>query len=450
MRWRALLFLLLLASATEFLVRGPLRLRHATEWNDFLSPYIQSRLWIQGADPYAPQNLVRSWPARKPMFTFVLRDAASGTLVAKRGVPSPYPITSFVVLSPLGLVSWNAAQFLWIVLSLGAVGIMIGGMLGIAGVSWRDPRAWIFAAFTLALAPIHTGLVTENPAALVVALCVAAVWAAGDSRDNLAALLLALAMCLKPQVGLCFLLFFLLQRRWRIARVTSGVCASIALVAVARMSIAGTPWLFTYINNSRLVFASGSINDFSAANPVWFHMLNLQVALDPLLGKVSWTNLAAFLMGGVLFSAWLWVELKSGRRVSPLLSLSTLVVISLLPIYHRAYDAALLVVPLGWAYLQETQQLAALRSTRALIAFFLTPGGALVSQVAEHAHMAPTITHSWWWRSFIVAHQVWALLLLSTLLLWVMASSSPLPLSEEIQSRTSRRVRPVDRFLVKV
>jgi Glycosyltransferase family 87 len=436
MRWRAVLLLLLVAAATEFMVRGPLRLRHGTEWNDFLSPYIQSGLWIQGADPYAAKNLVKHWPARKPMFTFVMRDAADGSLVAKRGVPSPYPITSFVVLSPLALLSWNMAQFVWIVLSVGAVAIMICSVVAMAGVSWREPKAWIFAAFTLALAPIHTGLVTENPAVLVVALCVATVWVAEHSRENLAALLLALTVCLKPQVGICFLLFFLLQRRWRIAWVASGLCSFIALIAISRMSIAGTPWLFTYINNSRQAFSSGAINDFSEANPVWFHMLNLQVALDPLPGKVSSSNFGALAVGVVLMCGWLRLGLKSGRHSTPLLSLSTLVVISLLPIYHRSYDAALLVLPLGWALLQGMQQTAAPRSTLGLIALFLTPGAALVNQIAERAHMSATITHTWWWRSFIVAHQVWALLLLSTLLLWTMAKSSAVPSSEEIDMRT--------------
>src|SRR5207248_2685000 len=129
-----------------------------------------------------------------------------GTLIAKRGVPSPYPITSFVVLSPLALGSWDVAEFLWILLSLGAVGILICGIVAITGVSWRDPKAWMFAAYTLALAPIHTGLATQNTAVLVVALCVATVWAERRARENLAALLLALAICLKPQLGLCFLL----------------------------------------------------------------------------------------------------------------------------------------------------------------------------------------------------------------------------------------------------
>lgn len=429
-----MLLLLLAGAVTEFLIRGPLRLWHGTEWNDFLSPYIQSRLWIQGADPYAAENFVRLWPAGKPMFTFVMRDAADGKLVAKRGVPSPYPITSFVVLSVLALGSWDVAEFLWIVLSLGAVGILICGIVAINGVGWRDPKAWMFATYTFALAPIHTGLATQNPAMVVVALCVATVWAERRARENLAALLLALAICVKPQLGLCVLLFYFVRRQWRMVWVTSGLSGCISLIAIGRMWVAGTAWLFPYIDNSRRVFASGAINDFSGANPVWFHMLNLQVALSPLGGMVRWTNFLAVGIGVALAGTWLWLTSKSVRTTSPLLSLSTLAVISLLPIYHRSYDAALLVFPLGWALLQETHLRTIVHSSLALIALFLAPGGTLVAQLAELGHISANTTNSWYWRSFIAAHQVWALLLLSTLLLWAMAKSSAEPASTEIET----------------
>jgi hypothetical protein len=73
---RILLLLLLLGAGADFFVRGPLRIVHGTEWNDFLSPYIQSRAWISGMDPYSTESFLKFWPAGKPMFAFVTRDAA--------------------------------------------------------------------------------------------------------------------------------------------------------------------------------------------------------------------------------------------------------------------------------------------------------------------------------------------------------------------------------------
>jgi hypothetical protein len=31
-------------------------------WNDFLSPYIQSKAWVRGKNPYSAQSLVSLWP----------------------------------------------------------------------------------------------------------------------------------------------------------------------------------------------------------------------------------------------------------------------------------------------------------------------------------------------------------------------------------------------------
>ena len=89
-------------------------------------------------------------------------------------------------------------------------------------------------------------------------------------------LLFAVAICLKPQVGLCFLLFYVTQRRWRVAWVASALCGLVAVIAGGRLLLARTPWLSSYVENSRQVFAPGAINDFTLANPLWFHLINLQ------------------------------------------------------------------------------------------------------------------------------------------------------------------------------
>jgi hypothetical protein len=424
MRSRAVLLLLLVAASTEFFIRGPLRLRHGAEWNDFLSPYIQSRAWVHGINPYNAETLVKLWPAGKPMFTFVLRDAADGTLVAKRGVPSPYPISAFVVLAPLAFLSWNAAQTLWILISLGAVGFVIYALLAIAGVSWRDPSAWAFGAFTLALAPIHTGLATENPAIVVVALCAGALLAEKQSQFSLAGILLASAICLKPQVGLCFLLFFIFQGRRKLVRVSAAAVTVVAALAIISMTMAGTPWLGSYLENSRHIFAAGAINDFTPANPVWFHMVNLQVGLYPLLGKTVLANWCSLLIGAALLCAWMGIAFRSNRNASPMLLLSALVMVSLLPVYHRSYDAALLVFPLAWALLYEHREKTAVKRTLALVGLFLLPGGVFVSLIAERVHLPSTIVNTWWWRSFVMAHQMWTVVILAILLMWTMRRAS--------------------------
>src|ERR1700736_1609801 len=96
-RWTVLCLSLLLMAGAEFIVRGPVRaVRTATQFNDFLSPYIQANAWIRGLDPYSPQILLKLWPAQAPHFSFLPKEVATGTLVANRGIPTAYPITALV------------------------------------------------------------------------------------------------------------------------------------------------------------------------------------------------------------------------------------------------------------------------------------------------------------------------------------------------------------------
>jgi hypothetical protein len=46
---RLLLSVLLLVAVAEFVVRGPVRIAtDGMQWNDFMSPYIQAKTWVQG------------------------------------------------------------------------------------------------------------------------------------------------------------------------------------------------------------------------------------------------------------------------------------------------------------------------------------------------------------------------------------------------------------------
>ncbi len=406
------------------MIRGPMRLRLATEWNDFLSPYLQSRLWLRGMDPYSSENFLKFWPGDKPPFNFIIKDAAEGSLVSKRGVPSPYPPTAFVVLAPLALASWKTAQFLWITLSLAAIGFIIWSLVEIAGASWRDRKSWVFAAFTLALAPFHSGLATGNPVVLVVALCSASIWAERKSRIFLCATLLALAVCLKPQIGMCFLLFFIVQQCWNVAVIAGSISLVLSSLAVVRLAVTGAPWFSSYLQTTRQIFQSGAINDFTPLNPVWFHMLNLQVVLYPLLGGIRLANFVAVLFGAALGGLWLWKHVKSGPHEACLLSLSALLVISLMPVYHRTYDAALVVFPLAWLMLDQQGPKRFARPGLALIAIFLSPGGVFVHQLAMRAHLPAEVLNSVSWRVFVVSHQTWALFFLAVFLLRSMFRAS--------------------------
>jgi hypothetical protein len=309
---------------------------------------------------------------------------------------------------------------LWLLLNFGALAFIAVGLVGFYGLPWNDPRAWFFLAFILALAPLHTGLFTENPIILVLGLGVGALCALKHGRVPLAAITLTIATSLKPQVGLCFMAFFLVQRSWKLVAMVCGMSAVILMFAVARLGVAGTPWWNSCLRISHSIFARGGINDFTPANPIWFHMINLQVAFFPLIARTTVANVLAVIVSLGLGGLWFMRARTVGDKSDDLLTLSTIGVISLLPVYHRFYDAGLLIFPIAWAVMGRKAPRNAAWSTLGLAALFVFPGAVLITQAAERAHLPVENVNSWWWRSFIVGHQVWALFFLAVVLLIAM------------------------------
>jgi hypothetical protein len=101
--------------------------------------------------------------------------------------------------------------------------------------------------------------------------------------------------------------------------------------------------------------------------------------------------------------------------------LSAIAVISLLPVYHRFYDATLLVLPLCWVFVSYRKARVFAILSSVLMIPFLIPGGTLLETMEISGRIPAALAHRWWWEAFAMAHQVWLLLFLGILLLYEMA-----------------------------
>lgn len=416
--------LLLLSAAAEFIVRGPLRFAHAANFNDFISPYIQTRAFISGIDPYSSENLLRLWPADSEHYDFLAHDFAEGTLVYKHGIPTAYPLTAFVLLVPVAALPWHIAHPLWLVATVLSFAVAVTSLMKIAKLFPLTRRTLVFLILALALAPFHTGLAAGSIVTIAVAASAAGVSAAEQDRDLLAAVLLAIAISLKPQIGLPFLFYYLLRRRWRIAAISSGVVATLAVIALVRLTVSGTPWLQNYLYDGRVLLGPGSLGDFTEKDPLRFGLVNFQVAAYTILQNRDYASAAAFAVAAATGLIWLFIFFRSVSHHNTLLELSTLAVLSLIPVYHRFYDASLLIFPLAWSLTalaaQNGRFRAIARCALAMILLvFLVPGGTILEQFQQAGHFAAIQNH-WWWKMIVLPHESWVILLLSLLLLRAM------------------------------
>ncbi len=231
-----LLGILLLCAGAEFCIRGPARFAEAASFNDYISPYVQTRAWMQGEDPYSARTLVRLWPHDADHPEFLARELANGSLVFKRGIPTAYPLPTFVLNTPIAFLPWHIAQPVWLIITLLSFVVTIASVMSVGRLLPWGRRSFVFLGLALALAPFHTALAAGSIVSVAVAASAAAVWAAGRERELLAGVLLAAAVCLKPQIGLPFLFYYFVRGRWRIAGAGTGIVGKLFAVATARLT----------------------------------------------------------------------------------------------------------------------------------------------------------------------------------------------------------------------
>jgi hypothetical protein len=295
---------------------------------------------------------------------------------------------------------------------------MLASVLALPSTNWK----LLFVAAVLALAPFHTGIGRANPGVFSVTLAGLAVWASLRQRPRLAGLLLAISVCLKPPLGCALLLYYLLVRRdKRLGAYCLGATAFVSLVAVGWLGVHGNHWWTDLSANLRWLDVSGTSGDFTSANPIRFTMINLQVLLFAIFPSARAANVTAYALSGVLAAAFLFLT-RNRYATRELLEASTVAVLSLLPIYHRSYEAAVLVLPLAWAIAQLHSEFApSARISLALMAVFLVPGGALLQRLSSEGIIPLAISSKFWWDPVVMAHETWALLGLLLALLYARA-----------------------------
>jgi hypothetical protein len=115
--------------------------------------------------------------------------------------------------------------------------------------------------------------------------------------------------------------------------------------------------------------------------------------------------------GGVVL--YLWGRLLSERR--DLLISSAVAVLTLLAVYHRFYDAAILCLALAWAastYAHEPSLRRVAVGAAACCAVFFVPGAWMLQRLVNDGKISTQAAQSFWWNVIVIRHQNWALVAL--------------------------------------
>ena len=410
-----LALLLMCYGTAVFAVRGVSR--GAKDSGDFATLFAATRAWVHGANPYERENVVHEW------------DAAGGEAKATpdwHATPSVYPPTTFLVLCPWALLSWSTARILWLAVSVGSI---ILGLISLCRVSQSDsdlPRSLGFVGLSLSLYPLSTGVSKGNPAVIATSFLILSVILALTRRQIVGGLLLAIALALKPQLAAPFFLYHAMERRWRLVFAAGLIFCAIAVIATIRTNSIASGWRADWLAKVHTTTEPGGINDISESNPYRFQAINLAVLTEAVTRSPRLANVFNAVFSSLALLILLLSDRFRNRAESRWLFASAIAVFCLLPVYHRFYDASLLIFPLYWAFFHVpsgSRSAMTVVPVVLLILPFVLPGAVLLSNLVDTHRVATSVATSYWWNAFVMPHQVWALVGLYACLVWRFARS---------------------------
>lgn len=315
---------------------------------DFGGIYFGSRYAFQHHDPYNP-NAVASVLLKE----LALEDAklpanpVRSATVRTYLTIQIYPPSTLFILAPFGLLHWKIAQNLWMILSaiLLASGAWLIGELGAA----EAPDVWLLLTGFL-LANCEGLLLDGNVAGLAVSLCVIATWSFLKERYVLlGAVLFAVSLLVKPHDSGFVWLYFLLAggRLRKRALQTLAIAAVLAFCSLIWIAPIAPHWPHEVQRNFTTYFARGDTDPSlsGTSNNGAGKIIDLQGPFSILWNNPLFYNLTSYLVAGILILIWAITTLT--RRASPqktLFALAAISALSLLPVYHRPYDAKLLLL----------------------------------------------------------------------------------------------------------
>src|SRR5215469_5110953 len=338
-------FFLFVSGAAAFLVLSLLSLFHnPTSMMDFRTAYCSARCLLKNSDPYNQADVMRIYHAEGDER---LTDTDTDRFVVTRNVYLP---TEFIVTTPFALLPFYLAEALWVALTIGSF-ILASYLIWSVGANVAPELNGALICFLLVNA--EQVVFYGNPAGLVIGLCAIAAWSLIQERFVSAGILcLAASLALKPHDTVFIWLYFLLAggAHRRRALQTLAVIAALGAPVVLWVIHISPHWYKEMYANMLAFSVHGGINDPGPAAFVHHGtgvITDLQSVFSVFRDDPLFYNSATYLVCAPMIVAWVLAALRAKRTSAVAwLALAAIVPISMLPLYHRIYDAKLVMLVL--------------------------------------------------------------------------------------------------------
>lgn len=313
---------------------------------NYRAVYYGARCLIHGSDPYQPAEFLRVYDLESgkspsdPFMKFLFLRAVT--------VCVNLPTTLFLVAA-LAALPWGPSHILW--LALIAVSLTLAAFLAFDLASAHAPRLSLLL-ISILLANSEVLFTVGNTAGLAVSLCVVAVWCFVRGRyEWLGVVGLGVSLALKPHDSGLVWLFLLVAGGVLRKRALQSMAFTILLAVPALLWVSHVApnWPRELAANLAQTSAPGDISDpgpSSVSRSVSADVIvDLQTVVsvfrdDPRVYNPVTLVVCASILAILLIAA----SRKSNTPATLWLGFAAVAALSMLPSYHRPYDAKLLLL----------------------------------------------------------------------------------------------------------
>ena len=367
------LYFLLLGAAVCILLGGVLASIAPAKMSDFNAIFYGARCVIHHTDPYQSSEVLREFQADGAQFP---ADPAIARPYQRAILSSINLPTSLLLIAPLACLPSAVAHALWLVMMLGSL-LLAAYCMWDLGADYSPILAGALAGCVLANCEVL--LINGNAAGVAIGLGLVAVWCFIKSRFTfIGVFCLAVSLVLKPHdIGFVWLFLLLAGGTFRRRALHSlAFAAVISIPALLWISHVAPHWLVGYRSNLLLNFAHGDLNDPGPAS-MGAHtlgmMVNLQTIVSIFRDDPEFYNPVTYFIIGPMIAVWAAVTLRARFSANKMwLGLASISALSLLLVYHRSYDAKVLLLSIPacamlWSRSGKIRWLALALNTLALV-----------------------------------------------------------------------------------
>ena len=304
---------------------------------DLQGIYYAAKCLIRHQDPYQVEELHAVYVAETG------RQPTGSVVPPCVNVPS-----TLVMIAPLSLLPWRIASVLWLCLLVASffMGAALAGMEAIE-------HSWTLSVLLVCLlaANVEVGFALTNAGIFCVGLCAIAVCHFIKGRSQwLGEFCLAAAVAIKPHDSILIALYFFLANaplRMRILR-AAFILILAGLPSIAWIMKDAPGWFPEWRSNTVALARAGAVNDAGptgAKTQSAGQIIDLQAAIALVRDEPDFYNAVSYGVCGTLLLIWGIITIRAEFSLRcAWLAIATVIPLSLLVTYHRAYDAKILLL----------------------------------------------------------------------------------------------------------